>query len=105
MFSLLTSFIVLIERRRLPRRLLAALTAFAVAAAGLTPLTVHARQAAPGYDRAHKVAHDLNGELDDAAAPRHRWSRHVGGVKTVQVVIVSDSDDAQMSDLRAQVER
>jgi putative copper export protein len=39
MFALLTSFIVLIERRRLPRRLLAALTAFAVAAAGCT----HAR--------------------------------------------------------------
>src|SRR5262245_44888481 len=99
MFSLLTSFIVLIERRRLPRRLLAALTAFAVAAAGFAPLTVHARKAMPGYDRAHKVAQDLDNELDDAAAPRHRWSRQIAGAKTVQVVIVSDADDPQMTTL------
>src|SRR5882672_1875691 len=103
MFTLLTPFIVLIERRRLARRLLAALTAFAVAAAGFTPLAAHARKS--GYDRAHKVAHDLGSELEETAMPTHRWSRKAGGVKTVQAVIVSDAADPQLGALRAHVEQ
>ena len=105
MFPLLTSFIVLIERRRLPRRLLAALTAMAVAAAGFAPTMAHARKATAGFDRVHKVARDLDDELDEAAHSQRRWARKVGGVKMVQAVIVSDSTDPQLSSLRTQVEQ
>ena len=103
MKSLFTPFIILIERRTLPRRLLAALTAFAVLTTGLWPAAVHARPAA--FDRVHKIAGDLDRELDRPTMPRARWARHVAGVKTVQVVVVSDSRDSEMRDLRRHIER
>ena len=107
MFTLLTPFIVLIERRRLARRLLAAITALAVAASGFAPTLAHARKngADSGFDRVHKVARDLGDELDETAMPKRKWSRHVGGHKMVQAVVVSDSDDPEMSALRAHIER
>jgi serine protease AprX len=107
MFSLLTPYIVLIERRRLARRLLAAIAAIAVAASGFAPTLAHARKNAVerGFDRVHKVARDLGDELDERASPKRKWSRKVGGSKVVQAVIVSDSPDPTMADLRAHVEQ
>src|SRR5512134_3616254 len=108
MFTLLTPFIVLIERRRLARRLLAAMTALAVAATGLAPTLAHARKPGGlvgGFDRVHKVARDLGDELEETAMPKRSWSRHVGGQKMVQAVIVSDSDDPEMGTLRSHVEK
>src|SRR5688572_13696531 len=107
MFTLLTSFIVLIERRRLARRLLAAISAVAIAASGFAPTLAHARKSAfeRGFDRVHKVARDLGDELDERAMPKHNWSRKVGGAKVVQAVIVSDSPDPTMSALGAHVEQ
>ena len=106
MFTSLTRFIVLIERRRLARRLLAAITALAIGASGFAPTLVHARKGpVGGFDRTHKVARDLGDELEEHTMPKRRWSRQVGGHKTVQAVIVSDSKDPEMGALRAHIER
>ena len=53
----------------------------------------------------HKVARDLGDELEEHTMPKRRWSRHVGGHKTVQAVIVSDAKDPEMGALRAHIER
>src|SRR4030095_3538520 len=107
MFTLITPYIVLIERKRLARRLLAAITAIAVAAPGVWPQLAPRRKndVDRAYDRAHKVSRDLGDELDETAMPKRKWSRHVGGHKMVQAVVVSDSDDPEMGALRAHIER
>ena len=106
MFTSLTRFVVLIERRRLALRLLAAITALAIGASGFAPTLAHARKGpVGGFDRAHKVARDLGDELEEHTMPKRRWSRHVGGHKTVQAVIVSDAKDPEMGALRAHIER
>ncbi len=102
MNSLLTPFIVLIERRRLGRRLLAALTALAVLATGPIPASAQARQ--PGYDRVHKVARDLDEEATRIGMPKAKWARDVNGVRHVQAIVVSngiDPADDRSAQLRA----
>lgn len=105
MFTLHVPFIILIERRRLARRLVALGTALAMALAGFAPAAAHARWPGGHFDRANKVAADLHSELDETQAPKRRWARKGGAFKMVEVVIVSDSKDPEMRELRAAVEQ
>ena len=70
---ILTPFIVLIERRRLSRAIVAWLTAFSLlfSSFGMTPL-----QAAPvGHKQHGKVARDLDDEVNRGGSPRAKWAR------------------------------
>ena len=101
--SLLTPFIVLIERRRW-RNALAVVLAMLVAAMGLQP--VHARPfGGDRHHKDHKVSRDLDDEMVETRKPKARWARDVNGVRHIQAIIVSDSPDPEMTDLRAHVQR
>ena len=103
MSNLLAPFIVLIERRRLRLVLSAALTATLLAVMGL-----HARTAAaePGSAQVQrKMARDLHDEVDGKRSARAKWARDVRGVRQVQVIVVSNSPDPEMKDLRRHVLR
>ena len=94
--NLLTPFIVLIERRPLKRlfgRLIAVATAFALV--GAPPAF-----AAPGNGQAKKIARDLQAALDAVTTPNVKWAREVNGARHLQVVIVSNSADGDMTSLR-----
>ena len=99
--SLVSKFIVLIERRRLGRRLTAALTALSMLATGFVPASAHAGQS--GFDKATKLARDLDDEAANSGAPNVKWARDVNGVRQVQAVVVSNSTDPALTDLRAWV--
>ncbi len=97
---LVTPFIVLIERRRL-RSALAMSLALLIAGIGLK--TAHAQ---PGAGERHsKVARDLDAEIGETRQPKAKWARDVNGVRHVQAIIVSNSPDPEMTELRAQVLR
>ncbi len=96
-----SKFIVLIERKRLGRRLTAALTALSMLATGFVPASVHA--APKGHDKATKLARDLDEESANVGAPKAKWARDVNGVRHVQAIVVSNSADPALTDLRAWV--
>ena len=93
-------YIVLIEHRRLLRAAVAAITSLALLIPGVGLQMAHA---GPGGERRGKVARDLGDEVGAPAAQRPGWSRNIGGVPYVQAIVVGDSSDPQMTDLRAQV--
>ena len=95
----IAAFIILIERR-IARQLVSAL----VVLAQLIGL-LHAPMAFAGnsHGQATKVARDLEDALNTAMPHSARWSREIGGQRHVQVVIVSNSSDAEMTDLRADI--
>ena len=99
--NLLIPYIILIERRRLRRWVGVMLTCLAVLLAGLGLQTAHAK---PHDGEKHaKVARDLDDELVETRSPRAKWARDVNGVRHIQAIVVSDSIDPQMTDLRAYV--
>ena len=105
---LLTEFTVLIEKRRVRDRLVGMFVAVAMVAGALCCARLASAQ--PILNGKHdKIARDLQDGLS-TVSPRNRsangnWARDVNGVRTVQVVIVTDGSDADMSDLRAEVLR
>ena len=100
--KLLSYFIVLIERRRLPRAAVATLSSLALLLTG-PALTSVSAQSFGGHQKHNKVARDLDDEVLQTGAPKARWSRDVKGVRHVQVIVVTNSDDPQMTELRAYV--
>ncbi|MDO9355127.1 MAG: hypothetical protein Q7T55_15625, partial [Solirubrobacteraceae bacterium] len=97
----LTHFMVLIERRRAP-------VLGVVAAATLVAALFHHQLAhAAPVDRESraKIARDLDDETDPVRKPRQKWARDVNGVRHVQAVIVTNTADPEMSELRAEVLR
>ena len=98
-----TAFTVLIERRAL-KKALALLTSIAMLFGMLAPRHAFAT---PGNGNAHghakKVARDLESALDVTQAHSAKWSREINGQRHVQVVIVSNSSDAEMTDLRSDI--
>ncbi len=55
-------------------------------------------------DHASKLARDLDNELQPGrAAKKAHWVRDIGGVRHVQVIVVSNDSDAQMGNLRQAV--
>jgi serine protease AprX len=99
----LSQFTVLIERRALVRLLLTASASVAVLAASLAPNLAHANQ---GQRLVRgQIAKDLAAGIDGVGKAQGRWVRQVGGERQVQVVVVSDSRDATLAHLSAQVQR
>lgn len=92
-----------IERQRSRKALAVLLASMALLVSGQGFRSVDAKPLA-GHAHA-KIAHDLDGEINENRAPKEKWARDVNGVRHVQVVIVSDSPDAEMTELRAQVLR
>ena len=76
--------------------LLAAL-ALLTASLGTSPaLAQHASAVA----RQHRIAQDLHAEAYRSGPPRARWARDVNGVRHVQAIVVSNSKDPELTDLR-----
>src|SRR5690242_647829 len=100
--NLLALYIVLIEKRRLLR---AAVSAIASVSLLLPGLELSAADAAPDPGNAAKVAPDLRDEARGAGHGHPTWSRDIGGVRHVQAILVTQSADPSMADLRAYVLR
>ena len=97
----LLPFIVIIERRARDVKTWLALLWLLLAFVLALPV-----QAQPVSERVRaKIAHDMDGELRTDRAPREKWARDVRGVRHVQAIVVSDSTDPEMRELRAQVLR
>ena len=94
-----TKFIVLIERRALKR----AFTLFMLLALALALATGQRASAAPAREKEKKIARDLQAALDSPTAPKVKWTREINGQRHVQVVIMSGSLDAEMTDLRKSI--
>ena len=96
--NLLSPFIVLIERRR-ARRMAVSLLAWvslAIGALGFQP--AHAQSMAA--DGRGKMARDLHDELGRSGKTMPKWVREVNGVRHVQAIVVSNSPDPEMTELR-----
>ena len=94
----LMPFIVLIERRLRPMLML--LIATLLAAFGLVA------HAAGGHGQKHrKIARDLQASVDAVKDPAERWVRRRKGQREVDALVVSNSTDPELRDLRAAVER
>src|SRR4051812_11191316 len=99
-----TQFTVLIERRRHPQTSLAWwMTLLVLAALALMP---RMRAGKPVAFHPHaKIARDLQDAMAPDKGRPERWSRRLHGIQHVEAIIVSNSIDPEMSDLRAQVRR
>ena len=92
------------------RRLLPTVMAVVMSATGmvgaLAPINAVAKSHGEkrSEQRGH-IARDLDDELKAPKVKKSRWSKDVGGVHTVQLLVKSDGADAQMTDLRAEVLR
>ena len=99
--SFVSRFIVLIESRRLPRAVVATVTAISLLLSGFGLTAAHA--APGGKHKRDKVALDLGDEVVRAGAPKAKWARDVNGVRHIQAIVVSDDSDDQMRNLRAYI--
>jgi len=88
----LSRFIVLIEARMLGL----AMTMLLIAA--LFSSSVHAQSVASS-----KVAADLRDAISASITPRSSWTRDVAGTRYVKALVVSNSSDSDLTELRAQV--
>ena len=84
---------------RTPRHALRALALLwlLLLAGWLLSTEVHAQTSNP------KIAQDLRRVLDAPSTPALNWARDVNGVRHVKLLIVSNSDDAELSALRKAV--
>ena len=99
--SFVSRFIVLIESRRLPRAVVAAVTAVSMLLSGFGLTAAHAGPG--GGKKASKVAHDLDDEVRRPGVAKAKWARDVGGVRHVQAIVVSYDSDPQLRNLREYV--
>ena len=97
---MISQFTVVIERRALGQRVLALLTALAVACALMPARPAKASGAAAN---AAKISADLQQALDAPMSPKARWARDVNGQRQVQVVIMSAGTDPEMTSLRDEI--
>ena len=89
-------FAVLIGRQCL-RTVAAALTTTALLALGGVCTSAWAERGE------HKVARDLRASIDAPHGHKNGHTRELKGVRHVQVIVVTDGSDADMSDLRAYI--
>src|SRR5438105_10154261 len=99
----ITNFIVLIERGRLRRAIASLIATFTLAIVSLVPAIAQAEPG--GGEKNAKVARDLAEALTETGNPKSRWARDVNGARHVQVIVVSNSADPEMSELREHVLR
>jgi serine protease AprX len=125
---LLAPFTVMIERRTLLRKTVSSLvaTAMAMTATLSSPLAAAAQPTKVKSERGHqKFARDLQdavdgkdvsprsmkalrpGQVDEVheRAKKRHWSRDEGGARHVQVIFVSNAEDADMADLKAAIKQ
>ncbi len=98
---LCTGFTVVIERRW-ARLLVAACAAGALVLGAFNTGVVYA--AGQGGPHQHKFSRDLGDELRGNGAPKAPWARNLQGVRHVQLLLVGDGADAQMTELRQYVQ-
>jgi serine protease AprX len=125
---LLAPFTVMIERRTLLRKTVSSMVATAMALTAVfgAPLVSAAPLSKAKGDRGHqKLARDLQdavdgkdvaprsmkalrpGQVDETVerAKKRHWSRDENGKRSVQVIFVSNADDADMADLKAAIKQ
>jgi subtilisin family serine protease len=90
-----TSFTVLVERRRV----LAAMTGTLAVAAALWAYSPGAQ----AQTNSPKIARDLQPVLTAATTPVINWAKDVNGVRYVKVLIVANTSDVELSNLRKAV--
>jgi hypothetical protein len=76
---------------------------FALSVFGAVPSTAHAQSMQANAQS--KVARDLQAGIALGTTPAVNWARDIKGVRYVQVILVSNSADPEMTDLRAFVVR
>ena len=91
----LSWFTVLIERSALRRRKAVSLIAIFVFGAAGWSHGAHAKS------EDEKISKDLRSTLDSPVTPKGRHVRDVGGTRHVQVIVIANSADAELADLRA----
>jgi serine protease AprX len=99
--SSISAFIILLERRATPQRVLKALAGAALAGSMLFGLTAARAQSSDPSEG--KFAPELRDVVRTGATPAARWARDVGGVRHVQAIVVTDGVDPQMTGVRQQV--
>ncbi|HEY2970035.1 MAG TPA: hypothetical protein VGK75_16900, partial [Casimicrobiaceae bacterium] len=72
---------------------------FALSVFGAVPSTAHAQSMQANAQS--KVARDLQAGIALGTTPAVKWARDIKGVRYVQVILVSNSADPEMTDLRA----
>src|SRR5690242_13876655 len=92
----LTRFSLLIEPQRV-RALLGTTTAMCALLGLLGGNAAHAQALSP------KIAPDLAGVVNAATTPSLSWAKDVDGVRYVKALVVSDSADPNLANLRAAV--
>ena len=99
----ISQFTVLIERRAVVMR---ALLATAMLAMGVVAALVAQPAAAQGAGQ-RKMARDLEATLDSSGqgARKARWVRERHGQRSVQVVFVAETNDREMTALKAEISR
>src|SRR6185295_17130348 len=91
-------FIVLVESR-IRHGLFGIASMLLLAAALCLPLPGFSQTSAPSG----KVASDLREALSGGPVRGKSWVREIGGTRYVKALIVSNSSDPELTDLRAQV--
>ena len=101
-----TRFTVLIDKRLTPLRPVLLWSVLLLAAFALL-LGMQPAQARDDGQRGRvtKIARDLQGELASVRKSRERWVREVGGKRHVQLIVIGDGPDPELTALRAEVLR
>ena len=92
-----SKFIVLIERRRLPRALAWMLASLALVGSLFSLQGAHAQTASS------KIAADLQQVISAPTTPKLSWAKDVNGIRYVKVLVISNSTDPDLVALRADV--
>ena len=109
--SFVSRFIVLIESRRLPRAVVATVTAISLLLSGFGFTAAHAAPgngngngngSANGHSkRGDKVARDLRQEATRFGPPQAAWARDVNGARQVQAIVVTDGEPRRLTSFAA----
>src|SRR2546429_5265696 len=84
-------------------RILLPAALFAISLFGVVDNPAHAAPAQPNPHS--KLARDLQAGIDAGTTPAVNWARDIKGARYVQVIVVSNAVDPEMTDLRAFVLR
>ena len=83
---------------RFRRRTTALLAGLALLASNLGLQTAQAQPAQGG--RPYRIAADLHAEANRSGPPMAKWARDLSGVRHVQAIVVSNSKDPELIELR-----
>ncbi len=92
-----SKFIVLIERRRLPRALAWMLASLALVGSLFSLQGAHAQTASS------KIAADLQQVISAPSTPKISWTKDIDNVRHVKALVIASSTDPNLTALRADV--